>query len=172
MKEIITERLKICLFQSKHLTQTYVDWLNDFETVKYSSQRFSFHTIETCKQYWDSFKGSPNYFWALETLIDGQHIGNMNAYIDNLNNTADVGINIGDRTKWGLGYGLEAWNGVLSFLFKEKGIRKITAGTLAINKAMIIIALKSGMQEEGRRFRQELVGDEEVDIIYFGKFNR
>jgi len=170
MNEIITKRLRITLFQEKHLTQTYVNWLNDPEVVKYSSQRHFFHTLESCKKYWQNFQGSQNYFWAVETLIDDNHIGNLNAYIDKINNTADVGIIIGDRKKWGQGYGLEAWNGVLKFLFKEKKIRKITAGTLEVNRGMVNIAMKAGMHEEGRRYRQEIINNKEVDLLYFGIF--
>lgn len=171
MIEIITSRLRITLFKEKHLTQTYVNWLNDPQVVKYSSQRHVFHTLGSCKKYWQSFQGRPNYFWAIETLVGNNHIGNINAYVDINNNTADVGIIIGDRKKWGQGYGLEAWSGVLKFLFMERGIRKITAGTLEINKAMRNIALKSGMKEEGRSLRQEIFNNEEVDIVYYGIFN-
>lgn len=168
---ITTERLLITSFQEKHLTQKYVDWLNDSEIVKYSNQRHFNHTIETCREYWEGFKESTNYFWAIETLVEGNHIGNLNAYIDKNNKTADVGILIGDRTKWGKGYGLESWNGVLKFLFEHNKIRKITAGTLAVNEGMIKIASKSGMIEEGRRYKQEIIKNKEVDMIYYAVFN-
>lgn len=170
MKEIHSERLKIVLFQEKHLTKKYVGWLNDDDVVKFSEQRFKRHTIESCKTYWESFFNTPNYFWAIETIKDRIHIGNMNAYIDENNQTADVGILIGEKGYWGKGYGLEAWKAILNFLFEEKNIRKITAGTLENNKGMIKIALQSGMLEEGRRKKQVFINDTYVDMVYFGIF--
>ena len=169
--EIKTSRLLITSFQERHLSATYVSWLNDPEAVKFSSQRHVKHTLESCRNYWNSFSGTSNYFWAVETLENKKHIGNMNAYIDVYNNTADIGIIIGEREVWGKGYGLEAWKGVIKFLFEDKGIRKITAGTLSPNIGMMNIALKSGMKEEGRRIKQEIINGKEIDMIYFGLLN-
>ena len=170
--KIRTERLLIIPFQEKHLNSTYIGWLNDPETVKYSSQRHVKHTIESCRNYWNSFIGTNNFFWAIETNEDNNHIGNINAYLDIYNSTADIGILIGAKNNWGKGYGLEAWNGVIKFLFEVKGIRKITAGTLSSNIGMINIALRSGMKEEGRSIKQEIVNNVEMDIIYYGLFNK
>jgi len=170
--EIKTDRLLIIPFQKKHLSSTYINWLNDPEIVKYSSQRHLKHTLKSCKNYWNSFKGTKNFFWAIETKTDKIHIGNINAYIDIYNNTADIGIIIGERDIWGCGYGLEAWNGVINYLFEIMKVRKITAGTLILNKGMINIMLRSGMKEEGRRIKQELINNIETDIVYFGLFNK
>ena len=96
----------------------------------------------------------------------------MTVYMDTFNNTADVGILIGDKTVQGKGYGFEAWSGVLNWLMKDLNIRKITAGTLSINKPMFAIMKKSGMEVDGIRQRHYLVNDEETDVIYMAKFNK
>ena len=38
-------------FEETDLDQTYVDWPNDPEVVRYSNRRFCKHTYESCEQY-------------------------------------------------------------------------------------------------------------------------
>lgn len=142
-----TERLQITPFNSKHLTEKYVSWLNDPDVVKYSQQQLKKHSLESCWKYWQSFQNSPNYFWAIisKDPILG-YIGTMTAYVDEKNKTADIGIMIGHKTAWGRGYGLEAWQAACSWLFENTDIEKITAGADARNVAMIRIMEKSGMK--------------------------
>jgi len=168
---ITTDRLKIISFNESYLSARYVNWLNDPEVVRNSEQRHRKHTLESCRQYWQSFTGSPNFFWAI-TAVDPMigHIGNITAYIDTVNSVADVGIMIGDRTVWGKGYGLDAWRTVCSYLLNEHGMRKVTAGTLATNEGMLRIMERSGMVADGRRIRQALVDGVEVDIVHFALF--
>ena len=80
------------------------------------------------------------------------------------------GILIGERTAWGQGYGLDAWSSLLGWLLTERGLRKVTAGTLDCNAPMLRLMEKSGMHTEGARRRQEIVKGAEHDILYFARF--
>jgi RimJ/RimL family protein N-acetyltransferase len=151
---IETKRLLIEPFTAKYLTPRYVSWLNDPDVVQYSEQRHRRHTLESCKQYFESFAGTQHYFWAITLKIDGSHVGNINAYVDPNNQIADIGILIGEKAEWGKGYGLEAWKAVCEYLLEAGSIRKITAGTLSSNKGMLNIMIRAGMVEDGRRTRQ------------------
>ncbi|MGD1151770.1 MAG: GNAT family N-acetyltransferase [Syntrophales bacterium] len=166
-----THRLKLITFSEAYLSHRYVGWLNDPLVVRYSEQRHRSHTLESCRQYLKSFVDTPHYFWAIDA-IDPHigHIGNMNAYIDKMNSVADVGILIGDRTAWRKGYGREAWMAVCNYLLHDIGIRKVTAGTLAVNKGMIRIMEQTGMIADGRRIRQCMVDGSEVDLIHTALF--
>lgn len=168
---IETQRLRIVPFSEKYLTPVYVSWLNDPEVVRYSEQRHRKHTLESCREYWQSFADSPSFFWAI-TAIDPMigHIGNITAYVDTMNMVADVGIMIGDRKVWGKSYGLETWLAVCGYLLNECGIRKVTAGTLAANKGMLRIMERSGMVADGRRTRHAIVEGVEVDIVHSAFF--
>jgi [ribosomal protein S5]-alanine N-acetyltransferase len=169
---IQTQRLQIVLFGEEHLTQQYVGWLNDPLVVRYSEQRHRTHTLESCRAYWQSFSGTPHYFWAVMTR-EGElgHIGNLNAYRDPVNQTADVGIMLGERRAWGQGYASEAWSAVCQYLLKEVGLRKITAGTMATNHAMIRVMQRAGMVEDGCRRRQYLWDGQEVDLVQMALFH-
>ena len=170
--EIIkTERLLLEPFSEKYLTQKYVDWLNDPEVVRFSEQRHRKHTFDSCKEYIDSFKGTANYIWAISVNDDDiGHIGNISIYVNTCDNTADIGILIGEKKLWGKGYGKEAWSAVCSHLINERGIRKITAGALATNIGMLRIMKKAGMIEDGRCIRHSLWEDQEVDVIHMAIF--
>lgn len=169
--EIRTERLCLVPFQERHLSVRYLGWLNDRELMRYSEQRHKTHSLATCWAYWHSFAGTPNYFWAIEERREGLgHIGNMNAYVDLANQLADLGIVIGERAAKGKGYGLEAWLAVCSVLFQKGTIRKMTAGTLAVNMPMIKLMERAGMVKDGVRTRQYLVDGQEVDLIYGALF--
>jgi RimJ/RimL family protein N-acetyltransferase len=168
---IQTRRLVITPFAEWHLTDRYVAWLNDHELMRYSEQRHKTHTLASCRAYWRSFVDTPNYFWAIEETTKGLgHIGNINAYVDQNNGLADLGILIGSPQAKGQGYGQEAWAGVCDFLFQEIGLRKITAGTLALNRAMLMLASKVGMVEDGVRRRHYLCDGVEVDVVYLALF--
>jgi len=164
---IETRRLRIIPFTAEFLTERYVGWLNDREVVRYSEQRFKHHSISSCQAYMESFEGSPNFFWAMTTRgTEVEHIGTLTAYVDVHNRVADVGILIGDKTKWGQGYGGEAFRAVIDFLFREVGMRKVTAGTMAANKAMMTVMDRAGMDEECRRTRHFDLDGNEVDLAY------
>jgi len=166
-----TPRLRVVSFREEFLTPRYVAWLNDRKVVRYSEQRFRTHTLESCRAYWQSFNNTPNYFWAIvarDPML--RHIGNINAFVTEFHRVADIGIVIGEEKVWGKGYGTEAWRAVCEFLLNEDGIRKVTAGTLAVNEGMLRIMRKIGMAEEGRRVRQCLFEGQEVDVVYAALF--
>lgn len=167
---IETERLQIISFSEEHLTDRYVAWLNDPEVVRFSQQRFRKHTIESCREYWRSFEGTSNFFWAIVARDPRTgHIGNMNAYIDVTDRIADLGIVIGERSAAHRGLATEAWTAVCDYLF-ERSIRKITAGTLAVNIPMMNLARRAGMKEDGLRVRQTIWNEVEVDVAYWALF--
>ena len=169
--EIKTKRLLIAPFCPEHLTERYISWLNDPEVVKYSEQRQRKHDFESCQAYLESFNGSPHYFWAI-IIVDGisRHIGNINAYVDEVNSVADVGIMIGEKSLWGRGYGGEAWQAVCNYLIRKRQLRKVTAGALSLNLGMIRVMKKLGMAPDGIRKRHHILGREEVDIVHMALF--
>jgi RimJ/RimL family protein N-acetyltransferase len=168
---IETPRLRIEPYSAARLTERYVRWLNDPLLMRYSEHRHRSHTIESCRDYMRSFEGTPNYFWAVVAHDENLgHIGNMNAYVDTLHSVADVGILIAEASARGQGFATEAWLGGCDYLLRVAGIRKVTAGTIEPNAAMLKVMERSGMAEDGRRIRHYLWNGQEVDIIYAALF--
>src|SRR4051812_8366047 len=90
------------------------------------------HTLESCRDYFESMRIGGHYFWAIERIDAGpiRHIGNISATIDHPNKVADLAILIGDRQAWGLGLGREAWIAACDWLLGPGGLQKVSAGTL------------------------------------------
>ena len=161
-----TERLTLMPFSAEFLTQGYVAWLNDSEVVRFSEQRHRSHTLESCRRFVEGFADGPNHLWAIIEKEQGfGHIGNIKTDVDAPNRTADIAILIGDTRAWSQGLGGEAWNAVVDYLLGPACMRKVTAGAIAENEAMVAIMRASGMAEEGRRRNQMLLGDRPVDVI-------
>jgi RimJ/RimL family protein N-acetyltransferase len=71
--------------------------------------------------------------FAIDTL-DGQHIGNCMIYnIDMRKRDAELGIMIGDRDYWDNGYGVDAVNTLVNYIFKTTVIDRIYLNTLEWN---------------------------------------
>ncbi len=162
----------VCLraFQKSDISDTYVSWLNDAEVVKYSNQRFLNHTIESCHDYLESFVDTNNIYMAIEDKVSKELYGSITAYIQTNHGSADIGLMIGNKKSWGGGIGFEAWTLMMNFLFKQRGMRKVTGGTLKVNAGMIRIMEKSMMTHEATKKNQELFENKPVDILYFCKF--
>lgn len=168
--DLLGERVRLTRFTEADITDDYIAWLNDPEATRFSNQRFSRHDRSSSARYLASFEGSPNLFLSVRRRDDDRAIGTMTAYISEHHRTADVGILIGEGSHRGGGYGQDAWNTLVDWLLGERGLRKVTAGTLALNQPMIRLAERSGMMLEGRRARQEIVDGQEVDVLYFARF--
>jgi RimJ/RimL family protein N-acetyltransferase len=167
---IETARLQIVPFSEAFLTDRYVGWLNDPQVTRYSEQRHRRHTLESCREYLESFRGTPHFFWAICEKPGLEHIGNINAYVDERHQIADVGILIGERGAQGRGLGGEAWSAVCDFLLRSRGMRKVTAGTIEPNAPMLAVMKRAGMKADGRRPRHMLWEGREVDMIQAALF--
>jgi ribosomal-protein-alanine N-acetyltransferase len=152
------------------ITPNYVDWLNDQSLMRYSNQRFINHTLATSLSYLATFTKTDNLFLAICDAGD-QMVGTMTAYRNMNHRTVDLGILIG-REFTGKGFGKVAWEIMISYFTNDGVTRKITAGCVSPNQAMIKLAEGCGMVLEGRRVDQEVCANVPVDILLFGKIIR
>jgi [ribosomal protein S5]-alanine N-acetyltransferase len=159
-------------FGPDHLTDTYVSWLRDSHVMRFSEQRHRSHDVESCRAYWQAMQQGGHPLWAI-MLNDGavsRHVGTISASVDYPNRSADIGILVGDRAAQGKGVGGRAWQLVCDYLLGPAAIRRISAGTMSINKPMLQIMRRTGMIEEGRRREYFLVDGEPVDLVMFALF--
>jgi len=163
-------KVRLQRFGIEDITQHYLDWLNDAEVMRFSNQRFRQHIREICEAYWASFEDTPNLFLIVHERASGTAIGTLTAYANPHHGTCDVGIMIGDRDYWGRGCGQEAWSLLTEWLLTHGKVRKLTAGCLAANTAMVRLMERSGMQPDGVRQGQELLDGVPCDIVHYAKF--
>jgi len=169
--DLITGRqVNLERFNISCITSEYLSWLCDPVVVRYSNQRFKQHTQQTCLDYLQAFSTSPNLFLAIRLLGSHRLVGTMTAYVAVPHGTADIGLMIGDRSHWGKGLGLDAWQTLMSYLLSGGFVRKVTGGTLGCNIGMIRIMERSGMLLEAVRSKQQIVEDEAQDEHLYAKF--
>lgn len=165
-----TERVVLRPFAQGDISPDYVAWLNDPQVVRYSNQRFVTHTQASCRAYLESFAGTPNLFLSVRMRADDRAVGTMTAYRSLHHGTVDMGILIGHGAARGIGVGQEVWDLLLGWLVGQPDIRKVTAGAMRSNVAMIRIMQRSGMSHEATRAKQELLDGVPEDLLYFAKF--
>jgi len=162
-------RIYLNLFKLDDITPEYISWLNDREVVQFSNQRFFKHTSNSSVNYFQGFEGTPNLFIAIRDISSKKNIGTMTAYISEHHKTVDMGILLGNREYWGVGIGFDAWTTLIKWA-RNANYRKVTAGAAAVNKPMIALMEKSGMDFEGLKKDQEIINHSPADILFYGKF--
>ena len=170
MSLIITgEKVVLDQFNLTDIDTDYLRFLNDPEVMRFSNQRFIKHTKESAQSYLAGFEGTTNLFFSIKKKGDNQRIGTFSAYVSSHHMTADIGILIFPNA-WGQGYGLDAWVSFMGWARIYLNLRKITAGSMRENVAMIKLMQKAGMSLEAIKKNQELLEGRPVDILYFAKF--
>lgn len=151
-------------------TPRQLGWLRDPEVVRFSEQRHATHNLSSQLRYVSSFAGK-SYLWGIYMVDSGEHIGNLSAVHDEPNNVSDIGILIGEKQWWHKGIGGEAWRGACAWLL-AKGlgdIRKLEAGCMRDNVAMMKMLRTSGFTEEGERKNHFLLNGNPVGMVLFGR---
>ncbi|MEE4206335.1 MAG: GNAT family protein [Erythrobacter sp.] len=166
------KKVRLRPFAPGDITEAYLGWLADPVVTRYSNQRLRTHTRATCEAYLASFAGTANLFVSIRRADDDRAIGTMTAYRNLDHGTCDVGIMVGSRDCWGGGYGQEAWNLLTGWLLDPAGggVRKLTAGCLSANGAMVKLMERSGMTFEAVRREQELLEGKPCDIVHYARF--
>lgn len=126
--EFDTERLILKPLSLFHLSQHYVDWMNDDEVNKYLESGGNY-SLELLKDYLTDVEKNKILFWGIHIKNSNKHIGNIKIDpIDNLILSAEYGIMMGDKTEWGKGYAKEASLAVIEYCFNRLGLHQIILG--------------------------------------------
>lgn len=167
---LLGRKVSLRPFAALDITPKYIGWLNDPQVVRFSNQRFRIHTFESCHAYLLSFEGSANNFLAICDLETSSMLGTITVHRSVNHGTADIGIMIGERSFWSKGIGADAFCTVMAKLIESGEIRKVTAGSLAVNISMVRIMERAGMKLEATRYDQEIVQGVPVNVVYYAKF--
>lgn len=132
-----SERLIFEPLSLKHLSKNYVDWLNDIEVYRYLETGGNY-TLEKLETYLKEQESANIYFWAIHLKDTKKHIGNIK--IDPINdilNSGEYGIMMGDKSEWGKGYAKEASSKIINYCFEKLKLSKITLGVIDKNKSAV-----------------------------------
>ena len=91
--------------------------------------------------------------FAVETL-EGKHIGNCSYYnIDETEAEAELGIMIGNRDYWDMGYGTDTVTTLISYIFHQTNLKRIYLKTLDSNIRAQKCFKKCGFSLDGHMVR-------------------
>jgi RimJ/RimL family protein N-acetyltransferase len=169
--KIVGKKTILKTFSKRDINQRYLSWLKDKENLKYSNNKYKNFDYKNLQKYFLSFDNKNNFFFKICTLED-LFIGTLTCYANKIHYHANIGLLIGDKKYQGQGFGLDAWNSAINYLFKVKKIRKVFAGTMDCNVSMKKIFIKSGMKFEARFKKQEILNRKYFDTVYYSIFNK
>tara|TARA_B110000037_G_scaffold208139_1_gene255918 strand:- start:27 stop:569 length:543 start_codon:yes stop_codon:yes gene_type:complete len=155
------------------ITSKYIKWLNDFETVKFTEQKYKKHTKKDIINYVKKQKQSKNNFLYGIFLYDEKnkekHIGNIKlGYIDFNHKSAYVSYLIGDKSF--LNFGITTWaiSKVVTIAKKKFKLKKLFAGTYSINYASRKVLKKNNFKCEGTLKSSIVFKKKRYDSMIYG----
>jgi ribosomal-protein-alanine N-acetyltransferase len=168
---IETPRFYLERLSRQHLSQKYVDWMNDYQVNQFLESGGNY-TLNMLKDFLIDVSNKDIYFWAIKDKLD-QHIGNIK--IDPINfkhGWGEYGILIGDQSYWGKGVGFEVSRAVIDFCFEGNlNLRKINLGVRAENTAAIALYNKLGFEVEGVYKKHSVTSAGFDDVLRMAIFN-
>jgi len=166
-KNIILRKLS-----NKDVSIEYLNWMNDYETVKYTESRHTDHTIESLVNFVSLVNNENNYCFAIIDMKSGKHIGNIKiGNIHPIYKFADVGLIIGDKKFWGKGIATEAIQLCVEFAFNQLRLHRLYAGIYDVNIGSLKAFEKAGFLREGCEKEKCLFEGKRVDCYIYGIVN-
>jgi RimJ/RimL family protein N-acetyltransferase len=130
--------------------EKYTEWLNDLEVMKHFSLYSSIISLENEKEALIKLTKEHNY--SIINLETNELIGSCGFMdIDHINQTAEIGIFIGNKYLWNQGYGTEAFSLLIDYGFKALNFHNIMLRVYENNKNAIKCYEKVGFKKIGIR---------------------
>jgi len=145
--------------------EKYTEWLNDLELTMNLTLYNSIINVETEKAFLENLSKEHNY--SIIDIETNELIGTCGFIdLDHLNQTAEVGIFIGNKSYWNKGIGTEALMLLLDYGFKALNFHNIQLRVYSFNERAIKSYKKIGFKVIGNRREALRRGKELYDIIY------
>ena len=129
----------------------YVTWLNDPQVTDHLKAYLPFTLDDETDWYEAQRRDHSMQNFAIMINAENVHIGSIGLMkINHREQNAELGIMIGDKTRWGQGYGREAIELLLPFGFTTLNLHRIYLRVDATHPAAIRCYTRCGFVEEGR----------------------
>jgi RimJ/RimL family protein N-acetyltransferase len=130
--------------------EQFTEWLNNPELTTNLQSYPSAITVDGERAFLDTASDEHNY--SIIDIETDKVIGNCGLMsIDTLNQTAEVGMFIGNQDYWNKGYGTEALTLLLDYGFKALNLHNVMLRVYAFNKRAIKAYEKTGFRHIGTR---------------------
>ena len=167
---LVGEKIYLRGLERDDLAGDYFQWLNDYVVTRYLESGRMPNTVEAMERYYAATANSPNdVFCAIIEKETDRHIGTVKlGSIDWLHRSAEFGIMVGAKDRWGRGYGTEATRLILDYGFRRLNLHKVILGVAADNIAAIRSYEKVGFQREGLIKQLLFIDGEYRDKVIMG----
>ncbi len=137
--------------------EQFTVWLNDMELTNYLRFSSSVITVESEKEILKTLSQENTY--SIIDMETDKLIGSVGLErIDHLNQSAEIGIFIGDRDYWNKGFGQEALSLLINYAYKRLNLHNIYLNAYSFNLRAISCYKKIGFSIIGER-REILLRD-------------
>lgn len=171
---LTTERLDIRTLRPSHISDKYVNGLNDGEVNKFLvGPRQRKQTRKTVRDFVESnLNSASGVLFGLFHRATGDLIGTLRVHnISFFHYSCDLGICLFDKSYWGQGYGQEALNRAVRFVFKELKMHYIEAGIYQGNGASVQLFKKCGFRKMAAYKDKYRYDASFRPVLVFGKTN-
>lgn len=167
-----TERLILRALTPEDANGPYRDWVHDEDVTRYLELRFAPPDHAGLKAYIAEMNQSPNDIVAAIVRKDTlAHIGNIRlGPIEPRHRRGVLGLLIGDRGAWGMGFGAEAIAAFTDHAFRHLGLEKLSAGLYAPNVGSRRAFEKADFEVEAVRRAHAVLDGSRVDVIEMARF--
>lgn len=151
----------------------YVNWMNDYEVVKYTESKYAAHDDNSIKKFVnDCNRSDNNILFGIFLKSTDKHIGNIKlGNIHPIYKHADIGLIIGMKEYWGRGIGARVISMVTDYGFSVLDLHKIFAGSYAENIGSIKAFQKSGYDISYIKKDEVFFEGHYEDVIILEKYN-
>lgn len=160
-------KIKLREYKREDVKLAY-EYLNDSETKRLLVNKIPYPTILEQEEKWfeSLIDSKETYNFAIEDLETGKYIGGCGINSINwLHRTATIGIFIGEKNYWGKGYGTDAVETLVKFIFEQMNLNKIKLNVFSFNERAKKCYEKCGFKVEGV-LKEELFRDGQYYDIY------
>lgn len=173
-QEIAGARTRLVPFAPRHRDDpAYLGWLRDPEVVRtLNLPAYLAAPVpeDEVRAYCDrAMASATDLFFAIEAREPAAFVGTLKfGAVNAFTRCADVGIMIGRRDLWGRGLATDAIAAACRWAFGGGGFRRLTAGAMAVNPAMIRVFERLGFRREGCFRMHDRIGEAYCDHIHLG----
>jgi len=174
MKDIFTGKLvRLSALDPEEISKAFTHWSQNSEFLRLLNS--SAHRMQSAKSAakWmekELTELSPaSHYFSIRTLADDKLIGDLGLdVVDWSGRDAFVGLGIGETEYWGNGYGTDAMNILLQFVFTEINLRRVTLTVFEYNPRAVRSYEKAGFRHEGRLQKVLNKEGKRWDMLYMG----
>lgn len=151
----------------------FLKWFNDPEVTQYLTAYLPLTEMEEEKWLDDlaTIRAKTDVILVIEAIIgkSNRPIGSCGLHkINPKDQTAVLGMAIGEKIYWGRGYGTEAAQLILDYGFKTLNLNRVSSSAFDFNERSIRMHQKIGFKKEGRLRKARFINGQFRDEVLFG----